>query len=95
MDQSFELVEYCRATDIRPSNRCSPMAADHGRVEKLDAGSEIPAGERTGSDPRTLLENDGSVRSLPIDQAALFRDAPSAPIRGRPKKTLGKKGSLD
>ena len=60
-----------------------------GRTES--DGSGIPAQERTESDGRTLLENDGSVRSFQIHQAALFRDAPPAPIRGRPNKTRGKK----
>ena len=68
---------------------------DPGRPEKQEAGSGIPALERTGSGGRTLVENDGSVRSFPIDQAALFRDAPPAPIRGRPMKTRDKKGSFD
>ena len=54
-------------------------------------GSGILVRERTESDGRTLLENDGSVRSFQIHQAALFRDAPPAPIRGRPNKTRGKK----
>ena len=31
------------------------------------------------------------MRSFQIHQAALFRDAPLAPIRGRPNKTRGKK----
>ena len=53
--------------------------------------SGIPARERTQSDVRTLLEKDGSVRSFQIHKAALFRDAPLAPIRGRPNKTRGKK----
>ena len=53
--------------------------------------SGIPARERTESDGRTLLENDGSVGSFQIHQAALFRNAPPAPIRGRPNKTRGKK----
>ena len=62
-----------------------------GRPEKLEAGSGIPARERTGRDGRTLIENDGSVRSFTIDQAALFRDDPPAPIRKktRAKRALG------
>ena len=60
-----------------------------GRTES--DGSGIPAQERTESDGRTLPENDGSVRSFQIHQAALFRDAPPAPIKGRPNKTRGKK----
>ena len=52
-----------------------------GRPEKQEAGSGIPARERTGNDGRTLPENDGSVRSFPIVQAALFRE-PRLPQSG-------------
>ena len=54
----------------------------------MEAGSGIPARERTGRDGRTLLGNDGGMRSFPVDQATLFRDDPPAPIK---KKTRGKK----
>ena len=62
-----------------------------GGLRVMVAGSPHKSGLRVMVAHCSRIENDGSVRSFQIHQAALFRDAPPAPIRGRPNKTRSKK----